>query len=89
MSGLRPGQVKLALDVGQSDFEIAHRHVRRAVPEQLHKARQGHTGTKHLGSVCVAKLVRHDAGTNTGGSGYLAQGSTKFTRQHFFPAWAG
>ena len=59
------------------------------MPKQLHQARQGDTGKKHLSGICVAKLVWHDACADTGGSGYFAQESTQFARQSFFPAWAG
>ena len=52
------------------------------MPEQLHQARQGHTGKSHLGGIGVSKLVGHDACTNTDGRGYLAQESTQFAKNN-------
>ena len=81
--------MKLALEILDGDPEISHRHVRRAMSEQLHQGRKGHTGTKHLGGICVSKLVRHDASMDTGGGDYLAQLPTQFAHQGFFSVGTG
>ena len=38
MSGVKPGQVELALEIRLGDFEIPHGHVRALMTEELHDA---------------------------------------------------
>ena len=53
MAGLRAGQMKLALQISQGDFEIQHGHLGRGVAEQFHDGGKIHAGTKHLAGVGV------------------------------------
>ncbi len=65
MSGVRAGQVELALEILLGNFEILHGHVRALVTEEFHDTGKADARPKHLRSVGVTKLVRDDAGGNS------------------------
>jgi hypothetical protein len=47
-------------------------------PRSLIKRGKADAGAQHLGSVCVSKLVRDDAGGNAEGGGDVSQDGTQF-----------
>jgi hypothetical protein len=61
MARIQLCQLKLALYVGEGNLEIPQRHLGRLMAEKLHKDRQAHSGSEHLSSEGVTKLVRDDA----------------------------
>ena len=62
MPRLRPGQMKLPVQIASSNINVAHRHLGIDVPEQLHERRQAYPCAHHLTGICVPELVRNDAG---------------------------
>ena len=67
MPGLGSGQMKLPLQIGSNNVDVAHRHLGIDVPQKLHECRQAYACAYHLTGVCVPELVRNDAGGETGG----------------------
>jgi len=57
MARLRAGLMKLALEIGQGDVHIEHRHVGRAVPQQFHHGGESDARAKHLRGVGVSLLA--------------------------------
>src|SRR6266545_5397633 len=64
MPRLRSGQMKLPLQIGSNNVDVAHRHLGIDVPKQLHEGRQAYPCAYHLTGVCVPELVRNDAGAD-------------------------
>ena len=54
--------MELALEILLGDFEILQCHVGTFVAEQFHDGSEADAGSQHFSSICVSKLVRHDAG---------------------------
>ena len=82
MTGLRAGQVELALQVSECDIEIDHRHLGGSMPEQFHQCGKINTTPKHLGGVSVAKLMWHDTAGNTGCGRNFVEIRAELTDQH-------
>src|ERR1700730_5033806 len=71
-----------ALQVRQSDAEIAHGHVWRAVPEELHDAGKAYASTEHECGVRVSELMRDDPRGDSCRFGDLVEGFTESAKQH-------
>ena len=89
MPGLRSGQMKLPLQIGSNNVDVAHRHLGIDVPEQLHERRQAYPGAYHLAGICVPELVRNDAGGDTDGSDNIGKVRTQLLDKGLLVAWAG
>ena len=81
--------MELALKVLLGDFEILQGHVWTLVTEQFHDGSEADAGAQHFRSICVAKLVRDDAGGNSGRCRCLTQCSAEPANQHVTAAWPG
>lgn len=77
MAGVRSGQMKLALQIGSSHVDIAHRHLGIDVPEQLHESRQPYPCAHHLAGIGVPELVRNDAVADAGCSDNIGKVRTE------------
>ena len=86
MSGVKPGQVELALEILLGDFEILQGHVWAFVAEQFHDASKADARSQHLRSIGVSKLVWDDAGGNSDHRDDLPQCRADSTNQHFAAA---
>ena len=53
MPGLGLGQMKLPLQIGSNNVNVAHRHLGINVPQKLHERRQSYACAYHLTRVCV------------------------------------
>lgn len=73
MSGVGAGELKLALQIGEGDVDVAHGHIRIGMSEQLHQDREADSGAKHLRSVGVPELVGNDGCGQTEGRANLMQ----------------
>ncbi len=82
MSGVGASQMILALQVGLGDLKIMQGHVGTFVAEQFHDGGQGDAGAQHLRGICVAHLVRDDAGADSGRRCDIPQGVAEFAGQH-------
>ena len=89
MPRLRSGEMKLPLQIGSSNVDIAHRHLRIDVPEQLHERRQAYPCAYHLAGICVPELVRDDAGGDTHGSDNIGKIRTQLLDKGLLVAGAG
>ena len=82
MSGVGASQTILALQVGLGDLKITQGHVGTFVAEEFHDGGQGDAGAQHLRGICVAHLVRDDAGANSGRRCDIPQGVAEPANQH-------
>ena len=89
MPGLGSGQMKLPLQIGSNNVDVAHRHLGIDVPQKLHERRQAYPCAYHLTGVCVPELVRNDAGGETGGRDNIGKVRTKLLDQGLLVAWTG
>ena len=71
MPGVRPCQLKLALQIHLSDFHVEHSHSWGGVSKQFHNGGQADAGAEHFGGVRMAELMGDDAGADSDGGGYL------------------
>ena len=81
MSGVRAGQVELALEILLGNFEILHGHVRALVTEEFHNSSKADASAQHLSPVGVSKLVRDDTGGNSVCDLDILQGGAESTNQ--------
>ena len=56
MPRLRPGQVKLPLQIGSNNVDVVHRHLGIDVPQKLHERRQAYTCACHLTGIRVPTI---------------------------------
>ena len=89
MSRLRAGQMKLPLQIGSNNIDVAHRHLGIDVPEELHERRQAYARANQLTGICVPELVRNDAGEDTDGSDNIGEVRTELLDKSLLVARAG
>jgi hypothetical protein len=89
MPGLRSRQMKLPLQIGSSNVDVAHRHLGIDMPEQLHERRQAHPCAYHLTGICMPELVRNDAGGDTDRSDNIGKVRTELFYKRLLVARAG
>jgi len=71
-------QVEFALEILLGDLKILQGHVGTLVAKEFDHRGKANASAQHLSSICVAKLVRDDAGGNAEGGGDFSQGGTQF-----------
>src|SRR3954451_7408938 len=81
--------MKLPLQIGSNNIDVAHSHLGINVPEQLHERRQAHPGAHHLTGICVPQLVRNDAGGDTDGSDNIGKVRTQLLDKSLLVSRAG
>ncbi len=74
--------MELSLEILLGDFKIVQGHPRALVTESLHDGGKANTGTEHFTGVGVAKLVRDDAGGDSGRGDNMLQSRAEFANQH-------
>src|SRR3954449_13321099 len=79
--------MKLPLQIGSNNIDVAHSHLGINVPEQLHERGQAHPGAYHLTGICVPQLVRNDAGGDTDGSDNIGKVRTQLLDKGLLVAW--
>ena len=85
MPRLRAGETELAVQIIGSHLDVAHSHPWICVTEQFHDRRQGYARADHLTCVGVSKLVRDDAGGDTGRGTDFVQVEAQLTNQGGLP----
>ena len=75
-------QVKLALEILLGDLKILQGHVRALVTEEFYDRGKANASAQHLSSVCVSKLMRHDANGNSDRRHDFLQCSAELANQH-------
>jgi len=78
VSGMGESQVEFALEILLGDLKVLQGHVGTLVAKELDQRGKANASAQHLGSICVSKLVRDDAGGNTKGGGDVSQDGTQF-----------
>ena len=89
MPGLGSGQMKLPLQIGSNNVDVAHRHLGIDVPQKLHERRQAYARAYHLTGVCVPELVRNDAGADADSGDNIGKVGTELLDEGLLVARAG
>ena len=76
------GLLILALQIRQSDSEIAHGHVWRAMPEEFHDAGKAYAGAEHECGIGMSELMRDDPRGDSRRGGDFVQRFADSTKQH-------
>src|ERR1035438_1865652 len=89
MPRLRSGQVKLPLQIGSNNVDVAHRHLGIYVSQKLHERRQTYPCAYHLAGIGVRELVRNDASGDAHGSNNIGKVRTQLLAQGLLVTRAG